>query len=109
MSFAKAAAGMDAALVKTFGETCTYTPLNGEPVELSAVIEYELSFYTQFTDVVSGGVVITVLVADVPNPKNGDKLTDASGKNWKILKPLENDGSVAIVNAVQDHRAPGLT
>ena len=109
MSFAFAVQGMDASLIKVFGELCTYAPATGEPSTFNAVIEYELSFYSQVTDVASGGVVITCLTADMPKPRHGDKITDSQGKHWKILKPIENDGNVIAVSAVQDHRAPDLT
>lgn len=113
MSFATGIKSMDAHLIKTFGEPCTYQPIingkAGEPFLLNAVIEYELSVYTQITDVVSGGVVITFLADEVPKPRNGDTLRDNSGNHWKILKPLESDDSITSVTAVLDHRAPELT
>ena len=109
MSFGIAIKGMDASLIKTFGEPCTYTPATGEPGTVDAVIEYELSYYSQVTDIASGGVVITCLASDMPKPRHGDKLTDSQGKHWKILKPIENDGNVIAVSAVQDHRAPDMT
>ena len=109
MSFASRVQSMDASLLKVFGDQCTYTSGTGEPVTITAMIEYELSFYSQYTDIASGGVVITCLTSDMPKPRNGDKLTDAQGKHWKILKPIENDDNVVAVSAVQDHRAPDLT
>lgn len=109
MSFGIAIKSMDASLIKTFGEPCTYTPATGEPDTFDAVIEYELSYYSQVTDIASGGVVITCLASDMPKPRHGDKLTDSQGKHWKILKPIENDGNVIAVSAVQNHRAPDMT
>lgn len=109
MSFATGIKRMDADLIKTFGEYCTYEPVSGTPSQFYGVIEYELSSYTQITDIISGGVIITCLVSDMPDPKNGDKLIDQAGNHWKILRPLENDDSVISVTAVRDPRYPELT
>lgn len=109
MSFMGEVMAMDATLVDGFGDPCQYR-VNGTDtvIDLNAVVEYELQFYPQFTDVVAGGVIITLKAADI-RPQQGDQLTDNDGKRWKILKPLENDGSIVLVSATLDHRAPDLT
>ena len=109
MSFPSASRDMDAHLIHTFGELCTYTPVQGEPSRFDAVIEYEVTMYAQYTDVASGGVVITCLSVDMVSPRNGDQLQDSQANHWKILKPIENDGNVISVSAVRDPRAPDIT
>lgn len=110
MSFTTAFKKMDVDLVRTFGELCLYESIKtpGESVELYAVIDYEISFYTQLTDIGSGGVVITAQVNNMPAPCNADRITDNDGNRWKILKIIENDGSIISVSAVRDPRASEL-
>lgn len=110
MNFPNDVQVMDEQLVKTFGESCQYRiKATSTDLDLMAVVEYELQFYPQYTDVVAGGVVITLRCADVARPQKGDRLTDSNGKMWKILKPLENDGSIVLVAATVDHRSADMT
>ncbi|GAA4652389.1 hypothetical protein GCM10023116_46730 [Kistimonas scapharcae] len=104
MGFMQQVAAMDASLVLAFGEPVTYYPVGpagSKPTH--AIIDHDIQFYTEYTDIISGGVVITLLSADVPDPKHDDRIRDATGKFWKVLRKLESDGSIVTVNAAVDY------
>ena len=104
MGFLQDVADMDASLVLAFGEPVTYYPIGPEGKKpVHAIIDNDLQFYTEYTDVVSGSVVITLLAAEVPDPKHDDRVRDGNGKFWKVLRKLEDDGSIITVNAAVDY------
>lgn len=96
MSFEAAASGLASTAFAVFGEPATFTPRIGPAAPVTVVLDHDVEVIgRQPPYATSRQVVASVLLAEVPVAKRGDRLVMASGAVWVVEYLESRDADVA--------------
>ncbi len=92
-------ANVDAALIRAFGSTVTYTPDGGSPTPILGLFQNpDVEPDSNTLDFLTQGPMVSVLVTDMPSPSNKDLFTiPVGGTNYQVKDFEVDEGGMVFV------------